>query len=45
MKVAPKQLAYNPHLLRWVANQLRVRMNSAKDYHPEQVLSGAKELF
>ncbi len=44
MKVAPKQLDSDPHLLKWVANQLRVRMNSNRDYHPEHVLAGAKEL-
>jgi len=44
MKVALKQLDSDPHLLKWVANQLRVRTNSAKGYSPEQVLAGTKEL-
>jgi len=44
MKVTAKDLHADPHLLGWVANQLRVRMDSKESYLPAQVLAGSGEL-
>ena len=44
MRVTTKHLSSDPHLLRWVTNQFRVRMRSKKDYQPEQVTAGLKEM-
>jgi hypothetical protein len=44
MGVTAKQLCADPHLLGWVTNQFRIRMNSKKSYSLEQVLTGSKEL-
>jgi hypothetical protein len=44
MRVTAGHLGTDPHLLGWVTNQFRVRMDSRKDYTPEWVLAGSREL-